>query len=127
MYYPLNPPLLELLLLSVISKSDTYGYQIGQDLKSISDLKDSTLYPILKKLSDSEYVQIYDQQFNGRNRKYYHITEEGKKHLDMLRNEWKEYVDTISELLDNCEKETNEQAVKETPEQKSNEEGEKNE
>lgn len=127
MYYPLNPPLLELLLLSVISKSDTYGYQIGQDLKSISDLKDSTLYPILKKLSDSEYLQIYDQQFNGRNRKYYHITEEGKKHLDMLRNEWKEYVDTISELLDNCEKETNEQTMKDTSEQKSNEEGEKNE
>lgn len=99
MYFPLNPQLLELLLLSVISKKDTYGYQIGQDLKVISDLKDSTLYPILKRISDQGYVEIYDQQFNGRNRKYYHITEKGSSQLAMLKEEWREYTDTITELL----------------------------
>jgi len=51
MIYPLNQPLAELLLLSIITQDDSYGYSISQRLKKVSNVKDSALYPILKRLS----------------------------------------------------------------------------
>ena len=78
MIYPLNPLLTELLVLAMICQQDSYGYQISQQLKTVSNLKDSALYPILRRLAQNQYVDIYDQQFQGRNRKYYKITEAGR-------------------------------------------------
>lgn len=101
MIYPMTPILLELLLLSVIEKEDTYGYLIGQQLKTVSDLKDSSLYPVLKRLADQKFVEIYDKQYQGRNRKYYHLTSEGKERLDFLEKEWIVYTKNLDELLGN--------------------------
>ena len=99
MVYPMTPVLLELLLLSIIEKEDTYGYLIGQQLKTVSDLKDSSLYPVLKRLADQNLVEIYDMQYKGRNRKYYHLTEEGKKRFELLKIEWNAYTKKLNEIL----------------------------
>lgn len=104
MIYPLNPVLMELLILSMICREDSYGYQISQQIKTVSNLKDSALYPVLRRLSENNYVDIYDQQFQGRNRKYYRITETGKKQQAYLETEWKSYVAAINEILDNSGK-----------------------
>ena len=50
MIYPLSTPQLEYLILSVLCKRDSYGYEISQQLKTVTNTKDSTLYPILKRL-----------------------------------------------------------------------------
>ena len=99
MIYPLNPTLTELLLLSIIAKNDSYGYIISQSLMKVSNLKDSALYPILKRLSDQNYVEIYDQQFQGRNRKYYRITQIGEERRAELQTEWQAYCKEIDEIL----------------------------
>ena len=99
MLYPLNTPLTELLLLSIISESDSYGYLISQNLRKVSKLNDSALYPLLKKLSDDGYVEIYDQQFQGRNRKYYRITEAGDQHRLEMRTAWEVYCGQIEQLI----------------------------
>ncbi len=101
MIYPLNPVLMELLVLSLICRKDSYGYQISQQLKQISNLKDSALYPVLRKMADNGYVSVYDQQFQGRNRKYYQITEAGKRQQEMLAQEWEDYTAAISQILEN--------------------------
>ena len=105
MTYPLNAPLTELLLLSIISESDSYGYIISQNLRKVSKLNDSALYPMLKKLSDQGYVEIYDQQFQGRNRKYYRITNEGDIRRLELKKEWNEYCEQIRGIVEFEEKE----------------------
>ncbi len=99
MVYPLNQPLTELLVLSIINQEDSYGYQISQQLKEVSDMKDSALYPVLRRLSENEYVEIYDQQFQGRNRKYYCITDPGKNQVEFLKQEWKDYVKVINRIV----------------------------
>ncbi len=99
MVYPLNQPLTELLLLSIISQNDSYGYIISQRLKNVSNLKDSALYPILKRLSDQNDVEIYDQQFQGRNRKYYRITKAGEEHRQKLKSEWTQYCNDINVII----------------------------
>ncbi len=105
MIYPLNPVLMELLVLSIICREDSYGYQISQWLKRVSNLKDSALYPVLRRLAENGYVDIYDQQFQGRNRKYYRITETGKKQQEVLEQEWESYTAAINGVLKgNCNK-----------------------
>lgn len=99
MIYPFSAPLMDFLVLSIIRKEDSYGYQISQQLKSVSSMKDSTLYPILKRLSDSGYVDTYDQPFQGRNRKYYRITDSGCTQQEFLLHEWKTYTQAIEAIL----------------------------
>lgn len=101
MTYPLNPVLLELLVLAMICQKDSYGYQISQQIRSVSNLKDSTLYPVLRRLAENQYVDIYDQQFQGRNRKYYRITEAGRQRKDFLEQEWNAYIQAVQEILNN--------------------------
>ncbi|HKM22500.1 MAG TPA: PadR family transcriptional regulator [Lachnospiraceae bacterium] len=111
MIYPLNPPLAELLLLSIISQEDSYGYIISQRLKTVSNLKDSALYPMLKRLSDQNYVEIYDQQFQGRNRKYYRITPMGETQRANLLNEWKSYCNEIEAITQKSPREQSEEPL----------------
>ncbi len=103
MVYPLNPALMELLILTMINREDSYGYQIGQQMRQVSSMKDSTLYPVLRRLADSHYVEIYDQQYQGRNRKYYKITEAGKRQRDQMEQAWKEHIDAINKILESSQ------------------------
>ena len=80
MTFTMNTPMFDFVVLSVIANGDAYGYQISQIIKKAANTKDSTLYPILKRLQDNRYVETYDQQFQGRNRKYYSITDTCREH-----------------------------------------------
>ena len=99
MTFTLNAPMFDFLVLSVIADGDAYGYQISQIIKKAANTKDSTLYPILKRLQDNQYVETYDQQYQGRNRKYYKITDTGKTHQQELLKEWEVYKSTIDEIV----------------------------
>ncbi|MDQ8766131.1 PadR family transcriptional regulator, partial [Streptococcus ruminantium] len=81
--------LIEFLILSIIEKQDSYGYEISQTIKIVADIKESTLYPILKKLGTAGYVTTYSQEYQGRKRKYYTITALGRGHIPFLQEEWK--------------------------------------
>lgn len=99
MTFTLNTPMFDFLVLSVIADGDAYGYQISQIIKKAANTKDSTLYPILKRLQDNHFVETYDQQFQGRNRKYYKITDTGRAHQKELLKEWEVYKATIDEIV----------------------------
>lgn len=101
MYYPLSALLIECLILSVVSVQDSYGYEISQTVKMVSDIKESTLYPILRKLENSGFLKAYEQEFQGRKRKYYAITEKGREQLKFLKEEWISYKDTIDRIIEN--------------------------
>ena len=96
MTFPLNPVLMELLVLALISQNDSYGYEISQRLRQVSSLKDSTLYPVLRRLADNHYVDIYDQ------RKYYRITKAGKQQREFLEREWQAHILAVSGILQEC-------------------------
>ena len=58
MIFPLSPPMFDLLILSITEKEDSYGYQLSQKIKNVSGVKDSTLYPILKRLQEQGYLSL---------------------------------------------------------------------
>lgn len=101
MYYPISSLLIECMILSVVENNDSYGYEISQTIKRVSNIKESTLYPILKKLEQNEFLTTYDEDFTGRKRKYYKITKSGKTQLKFLRNEWISYRDEIDLIIVN--------------------------
>lgn len=99
MTFTLNTPMFDFLVLSVIAQEDAYGYQISQIIKQAANTKDSTLYPILRRLQENQYVETCDQQFQGRNRRYYTITEPGQQQYQSLLEEWDTYKTTIDAIV----------------------------
>ena len=58
-YYPVSAVLTECLILSVVEQQDSYGYEISQTVKLVAAIKESTLYPILRKLETGGYLTTY--------------------------------------------------------------------
>ena len=100
MYYPVSSLLIEFLILSVVNREDSYGYEISQTVKLAASIKESTLYPILRKLEQNGFLTTYNQEFQGRNRKYYSINDAGRKQLVYLEEEWNTYKDTIDGIIE---------------------------
>ena len=100
MYFPTSSILIEFLILAIIDREDSYGYEISQTIKLAANIKESTLYPILKKLENAGYMTTYSQEYQGRKRKYYSITQEGKEQLQFLNEEWLTYKETLDGILE---------------------------
>ena len=105
MGFKIESALLEACVLSVLSKGDTYGYVLTQSMKQVLDISESTLYPVLRRLQKNEYLRTYDQPYQGRNRRYYSVTDKGKEQFEIYKKEWKEYQEQIDSLLSGGETE----------------------
>jgi PadR family transcriptional regulator, regulatory protein PadR len=81
---------LEIFVLAILMRSDSYGYKIVSDLIQYIEISESTLYPILRRLEKADELKTYNVLFQGRNRKYYQITAKGKKHIDDFLEEWED-------------------------------------
>lgn len=82
--------LLDICVLAAIKSKDSYGYQIIKDMKPYIELSESTLYTILKRLETANMLTVRTAEHSGRLRKYYHITDEGRKRIEDFKVEWKE-------------------------------------
>jgi len=82
--------LLEICVLSVLSRGDSYGYQMIKDMSGYIDISESTLYPILKRLESSGCLNVYSVEHNGRLRKFYSITPEGRARIPEFLESWRE-------------------------------------
>lgn len=82
--------LLDVCVLAAIKGQDSYGYKIIKDLKSCIDLSESTLYTILKRLEAANMLTVYSEAHGGRLRKYYRITEDGRKRIEDFKQDWEQ-------------------------------------
>ena len=87
MIFNINAALLDALVLAIVKKEDTYGYEITRVLKNELDVSESTLYPVLRRLQKDDCLEIYDKEYSGRNRRYYKIqTEVGNSLICTVTN-----------------------------------------
>ena len=102
MVFNTGAALLDAIVLAVVSKEveGTYGYKITQEVRQVIELSESTLYPVLRRLQKDECLETYDMEFGGRNRRYYKITEKGRKQLMLYCQEWRSYSGKISRLFE---------------------------
>ena len=84
---------LDVCVLAAIKNEESYGYKIIKDLKPILELSESTLYTILKRLEEANMLVVRSAEYEGRLRKYYHITSNGLRRIEDFKNEWKEIME----------------------------------
>lgn len=84
--------LLDVCVLAAIKGEDSYGYKIIKDMKPYIEMSESTLYTILKRLELGGMLTVRTAEHGGRLRKYYHITEDGKKRIADFRSDWSELI-----------------------------------
>ena len=104
MVFNTGSALLDAVVLSVVSLEGTYGYKITQDVRQVMDVSESTLYPVLRRLQKDGFLETYDMEFQGRNRRYYKITSNGMILLDKYRSEWLSYKNNVDKILMGQEK-----------------------
>ncbi len=93
-----------IIILKIISKGDTYGYQITQELFNGSNetfkLNEGTLYPILHTMEKDGLIKSYSKiSDQGRLRKYYSITAIGKITLASQVEEWRIFSSAVNSIL----------------------------
>ena len=91
---------LELCVLSQLREKDQYGYELTERISGKLDVSAGTLYLVLKRLRDSGYLETYlVESSSGPARKYYHLTEAGRRNAETDRADWLEFASKVEELL----------------------------
>ena len=95
---------LEMVLLTLLSEREMYGYELVTSLRERGDgnlsIKDGTLYPVLYRLEEAGHVEPrWETQERGVPRKYYRVTRSGREQMQRLVQEWRSFVGTIDALL----------------------------
>ncbi len=93
------------LILAILAGGEIYGYQIIQNVIHISggtlEWSEGMLYPVLHRMEKENFIQSqWKISENGRRRKYYRLTELGKKELEKERNQWLSVHKVLSKLWD---------------------------
>jgi len=92
-----------MLILKLLSEKDMYGYEMIDTLRkksqNVFELKAGTLYPLLHGLEKKGLLRAYEQEYAGKTRKYYSITDNGRGLLKKKTEEWNEYKTAVSNVL----------------------------
>ena len=96
----------EPVVLKLVAEKPMYGYEIIKVVNERTDgafaWKEGTLYPCLHRLEASGLIQSqWQEQENGRKRKYYSITPKGEGVLKSKTDEWASFSACVQVLLFN--------------------------
>ena len=96
----LKKGVLELCVLSVLDAKDCYGYELVNEISKNIQISDGTIYPILRRLTQEGYFTTYLQESQeGPPRKYYRLTDLGKKVKHELATEWLTFVEGVNNIV----------------------------
>ena len=95
--------ILEFCILSLIDQREMYVSDLIDELKKGKlDVVEGTLYPLLTRLKNGEFLSYrWEESTGGPPRKYYQITEKGNLFLAELRNTWNELTDSVNQITKN--------------------------
>jgi len=91
------------LVLAILAEGDSYGYAILQRVRELSggalEWTDGMLYPVLHRLERAGLVESrWEKAESGRRRKYYRVTEAGRRQLADERRQWQTVDDTLRRI-----------------------------
>ena len=90
------------LVLAVLAslKQPHYGYSLRKQLQDGGiDIDEGTLYPLVRRLAEQELLSSEWQQGEGRERRYYQLSELGAQLLSQLTDEWQQLNTALGSLL----------------------------
>lgn len=94
----------ETIILARLCEKDSYGYEINKTIKEKTnnqyELKEATLYCAFKRLEEMGYITSYwGDENSGARRKYYKITDDGKKAYEKSKKDWESSKKIIDDLI----------------------------
>jgi len=96
----LRKGVLELCVLTLLSRADSYGYEIATRLMQEVGMGEGTIYPLMRRMQDDGLVSTYLVEGpGGPPRKYYRMTEAGRTTLMAQRSEWKAFIASVENML----------------------------
>ena len=90
--------MLDVCVLAVLHRGESYGYRLARDVGELIEVSESTLYPILKRLESAGLVTVRSAEHNGRLRKYYRITNAGTSRIRSFLAEWHEVMRVLNTI-----------------------------
>jgi PadR family transcriptional regulator PadR len=91
--------LLDACVLGALLPAPAYGYELTQNTQTKLGISESALYPVLRRLLKESFLTSYDEPYDGRNRRYYQLTEKGIHALFEYEMEWSRYKENIDHFL----------------------------
>ncbi|BFH59705.1 PadR family transcriptional regulator [Paenibacillus azoreducens] len=92
-----------ILLLTVLNRKEMYGYELIKEIERSSEgvflMKEGTLYPILHTLEAEGWLDAYWSTYDGRKRKYYRITDQGRNQLREKKEEWIQFRTAVDRVI----------------------------
>ena len=92
-----------MMILNLLEEENMYGYQmikrLSEKSENVFELKEGTLYPILHSLEEKDLITSYWDESTAKKRKYYAITDKGKKQLKEKKEEWKIFSNGINKVI----------------------------
>jgi len=91
---------LELCVLSLLNTRDYYGYELVEQISKFVNISEGTIYPLLRRFRTDGYVTTYlEESQEGPPRKYYRITDEGRKAYKELLEEWEAFTVGVNKII----------------------------
>jgi PadR family transcriptional regulator PadR len=95
-----------MLVLAMLERNDRYGFELVERVSRHVEIAERTIYPLLKRFRDDRLVETYLQESNkGAPRKYYRLTDVGRRYLAEMKADWKQTRAAIDALLKEAENE----------------------
>ena len=94
---------ISMLLLQLLSEKDMYGYEMIEELEKRSEyvfsLKADTMYPLLHAMESKKHLVSYEKEAQGKVRKYYTITKQGRAELLKKKEAWETYSKAVGQVI----------------------------
>lgn len=96
----LKKGVLELCVLALLSRQDSYAYELASVLAEDVGMGEGTIYPLMRRLQIDGLVKTYlVESASGPPRKYYKLTPAGRTAFSAQKTEWQEFVSSINRAL----------------------------
>ena len=91
---------LELCVLALLSKHDSYAYEIAARLADAIGMGEGTIYPLMRRLQSDGLVETYlVESTAGPPRKYYRLSDAGKRNFTSQQAAWKSFSGAVETIL----------------------------
>lgn len=97
----LKKGVLTLCVLALLSRRDSYAYEIASTLSDAIGMGEGTIYPLMRRMQAEGQVETYlVESPSGPSRKYYRLTDAGRRALDAQASEWRAFARAVNATLD---------------------------
>jgi PadR family transcriptional regulator PadR len=96
----LKKGVLELCVLALLSRGDSYAYEIASRLSDGIGMGEGTIYPLMRRMQTDGLVKTYHvESASGPSRKYYKLTAAGRTAFEAQKSEWASFEAAVRKIL----------------------------